>query len=314
MKRIISAVLLTICIFGMHAQSALPPKIVLTPYVEHDANTPTADKILLDKLNRIITQHGVSSSSGIQTPFIITGHAVELNKETTATVPPHTAVDISLTLYIGNGEEGVLFSTYTMNLRGVGDGVDKAYAAAFKRLNVNDAGINAAIMEAQMRISDYYEQQGPSLINKARQLAAAGDFGEAFAVLLRIPAVCPQYNEAQDLLLQLVRDEADVRNREVIARARAAWSANPTEAGAANARDILAEVSNPSPAICSEINGLTSEMSGRLESVADSQRAMAAARDANAHKEEMARIEAERKAAVARAQNQPNYVYHIHWW
>lgn len=314
MKSFFSILMLCLALIGMRAESSLPPQIILTPYVEHDAKTPTADKILLDKLNRIISKYGVGANTGIQTPFIITGHAIELNKETTATVPPHTAVDISLTLYIGNGEEGVLFSTCNMELRGVGDSEDKAYASAFKRININDPDIDKAIREAQTRIAKYYEMQGPALISKGRQLAAAGDYSDAFATLLRIPAVCPQYDQAQQLILELVHQEADTNNREVLNRARAAWSADPTESGASQARDILSEISNPSQAICAEVNKLTAEMASRIQGVADAERAAEAKRQADAHAEQLAAIEASRKVAVAQAKNQPKYVYHIHWW
>lgn len=313
-KLTFSILILCMAVIGLRAESSLPEHIILTPYVEHDANTPTADKILLQKLNTIISKYGVGSNTGIQTPFIITGHAIELNKETTATVPPHTAVDISLTLYIGNGEEGVLFSTCNMNLRGVGDSEDKAYAAAFKRIDINDPNIDKAIREAQTRIAKYYEVQGPALLNKAKQLAASGDYSQAYAVLLRIPAVCPQYDQAQQLVLELVHQEGNAYNREVLNRARAAWSADPTENGAAAARDILGEISNPSPEINAEVEKLTGEIASSLQGIAEAERAAETQRQADAHAEQMASIESARRVAVAQAKNQPKYVYHVHWW
>lgn len=312
-KTILSVLMMAMAVIGLRAQSALPAQIVLTPYVVHDANTPTADKILIDKLNRIVSRYGVSSQ-GVQTPFIITGHAIELNKETTATVPPHTAVDISLTLYIGNGEEGVLFSTCNMELRGVGDSEDKAYASAFKRIKVDDPDIDDAIREAQTRIAEYYEVHGPQLIEKASQLAAAGDYGEAYATLLRIPPVCPQYQQAQQLVMEFVSRESDANNRRIIDRARAAWSANPTETGAAEARDILAQVTNPGKAVRGEVAALTGEIASRLQNVADAERRAEAQRQRDAHAEQMASIESAKKVAIARAQNQPTYHYHFHWW
>lgn len=301
-------------IINCKAESALPSQIILTPYIEHDASTPSADKVLLDKLNRIITNYGVGSNSGMQTPFIITAHADDLKRETTATVPPNTVVELSLTLYIGNGEEGTLFSTCNMTLKGVGSSVDKAYASAFKRLDVNDPGIKQAIETAQSRIAQYYASQGPSLINKARQLAAAADYSAAYATLLRIPAICPQYDEAQRLVLEIVNQEADNQNRQIISRAKAAWSANPTEAGAAEARDILSGVSNASPAVRSEFDQLTKEISSRLQSVADAEQAAIRQSEAYSHAERMAEIDKAKKVAVAQAKNQPKYIYSIHWW
>lgn len=314
MKKTILSLALLLAAVCASAQSALTSRIILTPYIEHDAQTPTADKVLMDKLNRIVSKHGVSSSNGIQSPFIITAHAIELNKETTATAPPQTAVELSLTLYIGNGEEGVMFSTCNMILRGVGSGTDKAYASAFKRINVNDPEILAAIDEAETRIAKYYAEQGPALIQKARALGQAGNYSEAYATLLRIPTVCPQHNEAQALLLELVSRESDEMNSRIITQARGAWSANPTEAGAAEAASILDGMQNASPKLRSEADQLLAEIARRFQSVADEERRAEQRRAENAHAEEMAAIESATKIAVAKAKNQPTYHYHIHWW
>lgn len=314
MKKIIFTLALALVAMASSAQSVLSSKIILTPYIEHDGVTPTADKVLLDKLNRIVSNHGVAANSGVQSPFIITANAIELKKETTATAPPQTAVELSLTLYIGNGEEGVVFSTCNMTLRGVGSGPDKAYASAFKRINVNDPDINRAIAEAEKRIASYYEQQGPSIINKARALGQAGNYAEAYATLLRIPSVCPQYDEAQQLLLTLVQQECDAANTKIITEARGAWSANPTEAGASEASAILSRMENASPSVKAEADALLAEMASRIQSVADAERKAEQQRQANAHAEEMAAIESATKIAVAKAKNQPTYHYHIHWW
>ena len=55
-------------------------------------------------------------------------------------------------------------------------------------------------------------------------------------------------------------------------------------------------------------------MASRIQGVADAERAAEAKRQADAHAEQLAAIEASRKVAVAQAKNQPKYVYHIHWW
>lgn len=314
MKKFIFSLLACTACFGARAvESDLPSQVMLTPYIQSDANTPKADKILQDKLDRIVTKYGVSNN-GLQTPFIITAHAIELDKETTATAPPMTAVTLSLTLYIGNGEEGTVFSTCNMELKGVGNGTDAATAAAFKKININDPQINAAIAQGRTRIAEYYAEAGPALIRKAEAFAAAAKYADAYDVLLRIPPVCPQYEEAQTMVVKLVQAEFDNKNRDVIARARAAWSASPNETGATQASKILQDVSNPSAAVRTEVTALMKEMSTRLTTVEDAQLAAAAKAEANAHAERMAAIEGATKEAVARAKNQPKVYYHIHWW
>lgn len=312
MKKIILTFIIAVAALGLRAQSALPAsEVVLTPFIVHDANTPKADQVLIDKLNRIVTKYGVSSQSDLTSPFIITGHAIELNQETTATVPPHTAVDLSLTLYIGNGEDGTQFATCNLNLRGVGNSIDQAYAAAYKHIDIDNAEIQQAIKLGRERIREYYAQAGQRLISKACAYAEAGNYADAYGVLLRIPPVCPQYEQAQELVLQLVKQESDANNGDIIARARAAWSASPNEGGGAQARNILAGMTNASPKMRTQAEALMKEISTRLQKADDAEQKLRATHEANAHAERLAAIKAATQIARAQA-SQP--VYHISWW
>lgn len=314
MKRIGLILFLITAVLSISAQTrdkSQTAEIVLTPYVDNDAKTPSADKILLDKLTRIVTKYGMGASNGLQSPFIITGHAVELKEETTATVPPHTVLDISLTIYVGNGEDGNLFSSCNMTLRGVGDNLDQAYVAAFKRINLNDPEIARCIEEGKSRIAKYYSEAGPGLIRQAQTYSASGNYPDAYAVLLRIPSVCPQYKEAQGLLQTLVAKESESNNEALIARARAAWSANPNEQGANEATGILSQVSNPSSQVRASADALMKEMASRLQKTEDDERKREASAEAHAHAEKMAMIDKATKIAVANARKP---VYHIHWW
>lgn len=323
MKRLILSFLtFAITTVVLFAQSLSQNDIILTPYLQNDANTPAANTILLDKLNRIVTKYGVCSSDGILSPFIITAHAIDIKKETTATVPPQTAVEISLTIYIGNGEDGTQFSSCNLLLKGVGSNLDKAYASAFKRINVNDPEIQAAVDSGKKRIIEYYSQAGVGLIKKAEAFAAAGNYADAYGVLLQIPPVCPQYSEAQDLLIALVEKESDASNSDIIAQARALWTSNPNQEGAAQASDMLNTMVNASPKLRNEANLLMKEMSSRIQKVEDSiraeaereaaaQRNLEANKEAHDHQRQMQAIKSATKVAVAQAQRP---VYNIIWW
>ena len=293
------------------SESALPSQVVLTPYIVNDAKTPRADKVLLDKLDRIVVKYGVGANNGTQSPFIITAHAIELDKETTATVPQHIAVKLSLTFYIGNGEENVLFSTCNMEVSGVGDNTDQAYASAFRKINVNSPELLSAVAEGKSRISEYYRQQGPALIKKAKMYQTAGDYAEAFNVLLRIPPVCPQYNEAQNLLIEYVARESDDRNNKLIARARAAWSASPDERGASEAASILSSVTNASPTVRKSMEALSKEMGTGIQKNRDREAQAELAERQASHQERMAVINGAAKVAAAYAKRP---VYRIVWW
>lgn len=295
------------------AQSAITGLVHLTPYVENDANTPKADKILLDKLNRIVTDYGAESK--LSSPFIITAHAITLDMETTATAPPQTIANISLTIYIGNGQEGIKFSSCNLELKGSGKNLDAVYSSAFRKINPNDPKIQKTLAEGEERIKKYYEEAGPKLLQDAKIQATAGNYEGAYDILLRIPPVCPQYKASQDLLISYIQQESDSKNSELISKARAAWSSSPDESGAPEANRYLSQMSNISEKMRLQALELTKTMATRLEKVSDDIRSAEQKYQANVHSEKMALIKGATEAAVARAKNRPVYHYHVHgWW
>lgn len=288
------------------------PDVILTPYVYNSANTPNANKALEDKLKRIVTKNGLSSTSGNDlSPFILTANALEQKKETTATVPPHTAVELNVTFYVGNGEDGTLFGSCSEEVKGVGNNLDQAYAAAFKKININNPELTSTIEEGKKKIVSYYEKAAPDLIAKAKSLSSSQNYSKAYELLLQIPAVCSSYPEAQKLLENLVQQESDQSNAAILSRARAAWSASPNETGASEATNLLSQMTNVSPKIQAEANTLMKDMSTRLQKVEDQEKASQAQREAREHSLAMEAVKGATKVAVARAQRP---VYRIWWW
>ena len=305
---LISATIIT----WIKAQPQSTPEVVLTPYVYSSANSANANKALEDKLKRIVTKYGLASSEeNVSSPFILTANAIETKKETTATVPPHTAVELSVTFYVGNGVDGTLFGSCNEEVKGVGNNLDQAYAAAFKKININNPELAETIKSGKVKIISYYEKAAPDLIAKAKSLAATGNYSEAYELLLQIPAICSQYSRAQQLMVNLVQQESEESNTAILASARAAWSASPNETGASEATSILSGMNNASPKLQAEATALMKEISTRLQKVEDSERVAQAQREANQQALAMEAIKGATKVAVARAKRP---VYRVWWW
>lgn len=287
-------------------------EVVLTPYVYSSQNTPNANKTLEDKLKRIVTNYGLASSvQGVNSPFILTANAIELRKETTATVPPHTVVELSVSFYVGNGEDGTLFGSCNEEVKGVGNNLDQAYAAAFKKININNPELNETIKEGKAKIISYYENVASDLISKANSLAASGNYPEAYELLLQIPTVCSQYSRAQQLMVSLVQQESEQNNSAILTSARAAWSASPNETGASEAMALLAQMTNTSSKLQAEASSLMKEISSRLQKVEDNEKAAQAQREANEHALAMEAVKGATQVAVARAKRP---IYRVWWW
>jgi len=124
--------------------------IPLTPIVL-DNNIPAgAHKLLANKMTRIAAKNGcVAFANG---RYIITCSADILSKDITATVPAMHAYTVSITFYVGDGVEARLFSSYAVEVKGVGETPEKAYINAFKAIRENDPGFKIMMDKGKDKI------------------------------------------------------------------------------------------------------------------------------------------------------------------
>lgn len=217
-----------------------PGQIVLIPYLPEHYPAQAAT-LLGNKLRQMATENGLAGA-GFDDRFIITTHIDALDKETTATVPQKTVVRLSVTLYIGDGIDGTLFAQHETEVRDIGSNESQAWQAALRRLQPRDADTQAFIEQGRSRIVDYYNRVGSTIITKAKTQAKSTQYDKAIATLLTIPSASKWYAEAQQLIAQYGQPAIENSNRELLAKARAAWSARPNEEGAAEARMYLSRI------------------------------------------------------------------------
>ena len=323
MRKTALLLLMLITLSGVYAQGdrVKVGTIVLSPYIAAtDSYTPQARQTLMDKMRQMITQAGLSSY-GVDEKFIMTAHVQSVQKEVTGTIPQKTAVQLSITFYIGNGVSGTLFTSHQVEVKGIGNDEDKAYMNAIRKISANDAGIQRMIAEGKSRILDFYAKESTSIVAAAKALATAGSYVEAIQTLMALPSTSRQYGEAQQLIGQYgVKYYARV-NGELLNKARAAWSGSLSEDGARTAKSYLQQMVNPTAAELAEAKQLTRAMAQKLQAdEAAEWRLLEKAMDQE-HERMLARIDQETTeavaaaaVAVARYEAQPRRVYHIHWW
>ena len=165
-------------------------RIVLTAVVPEQVEglTPAAQTNLKNKLSQIITKNGMGGTA-VNPRFIITANVVVLTKDITATAPPMQSYTLGVTLYIGDGIEGTLFSSTSVNLKGVGETETKAYMAALKNLKTDDPKYQAFIETGKNKIIDYYKSKCDFILKEAESLSTRNEFEAAIAKLLPEPNV-----------------------------------------------------------------------------------------------------------------------------
>lgn len=313
MKKIILLALLCLAM-NVAAQNSQTGKIALNATIATDENIgKDAYDLLINKLNQVATQNGCAGN-GFDDRFVITAHLQTLEQAMTSTVPAKNTTRISITIYVGDGIDGTLFSSCNTEVKGIGDSSEEAYLSAIRKIKPRDPELIASIEAGKTKIVTYYESVAPSIITSAKAKASGGHLEEAISDLLAIPAACTKYNEAQSLIGKYGQEACDKSNMKIISRARAAWSADPDGNGPEEAARILGAIDCPSNSVLASLKKLTDEISARQQSVADRQFALEKLQAKWEHQETMSRIDAAARVAKAYWNSRPRVVYHYHWW
>lgn len=164
-------------------------RIVLTAFLPPELELPPgAATALQTKMSQLVTRYGLGGTA-LFPQFIITAKPTLLTKEILSTAPVKHVYVIDLALFIGDGIAGTLFASTSISLKGVGDTEEKAYLAALKMFNPQDARLQAFMQTGKEQIISYFNAQCGFIIASAKTLAAERKFDEALYTLLQVPDV-----------------------------------------------------------------------------------------------------------------------------
>lgn len=178
--------------------------IPLTPIVL-DNNIPAgAHKLLENKMTRIAVKNGCTAFANGR--YIMTCSADILSKDITATVPAMHAYTVSVTFYVGDGVEARLFSSYAVEVKGVGETPEKAYINAFKAIRENDPGFKNMMDKGKDKILELIKAE---VAAKAKQEAAEKAAREAEqAAREEREAMEQAKREEREIAAEAAREEA----------------------------------------------------------------------------------------------------------
>ena len=237
-------------VFWINSYSQTTPKlndfgrIVLNSYLPNDADIPSgAKKLLLNKLDRITSNYGMGGSS-VNSRFIITASVNIATKDIIAGPPQMIALNIDVTLFIGDAIEKKKFNSRTVSLKGVGTNENKAYINALKGLKSKNKEVAKFIEEGKSKIIAYYNSKCDFDIRNAITLKNQGKHDEAIYNLSLIPEICQEcYFKCIDTLEYIYQDKIDLDCQQKFNKAKTIWAANSTSVGAEQVADVLSEIS-----------------------------------------------------------------------
>ena len=202
-------------------------RIALTAYVpdQIEGITPAVRANLANKLSQIASANGLAGS--LNSRFIITTNISVLTKDITSTAPPMHAYTVEVTLYIGDGIDGTLFSSQSVTLKGVGVNETKAYISALNGLKTKDPVYQTFIEKGKNKIMEYYNSKCDFILKDAQTCASQNKFEEAISKLTAVPEVFKAcYDKAMDAVAPIYQKQIDRECKQRLMEATTAWNAS----------------------------------------------------------------------------------------
>ncbi len=292
-------------------------RIVVNSYVSDqiDGLPASAKSMLTNKLSQITTANGLGGSE-IQPRFIITPNITVLSKNITPTAPPMHAYTLEVTLYIGDGIEGTKFASTSLELQGAGTNEAKAYIAALKQLNPNNADIQAFVEKGKVKIVEYYNSHCDFILKEAKTLESQQMFEEAIYKLSSVPEVCKEcFDKSMDAVAPIYQKQIDRECEMQLAKAQNAWSSGQNIQAADEAAGYLAGI-EPAATCFSKATALSKTIAARVKELDKREWNFKLKEQQDEVNIRKATISAARDIGVAYGNNQPKSVtYNIRgWW
>lgn len=198
---------------GLFAQNDLgkmddEERIALRPMLMYSPDLSDQNRLTLrNKLAQIASNNGLAAA-GAEQPFVLTAKAIITDKRIVESAPPVIVYTGTVSFYIVDNNEQVIFSQYSSNRRGVGNTESEALQNIIGQINPNDAALSAFVMRGKEKIITYYNTHCELLLEKANVLLLGENEVEGVEMLMNVPTVCREcYDRAMKRLNEHQEDQ-----------------------------------------------------------------------------------------------------------
>ncbi|WP_372752849.1 hypothetical protein [Mariniflexile sp.] len=222
-----------------------------------------AENMLTNKLNQIITANGIGQG-GYGSQFIITPKIIVLSKDVMPTAPPTIALNLEVTMYVGDGFEGTLFSSESIQVKGVGTNENKAFMAAVNQIKPKNPVLQQLVSRSKERIIDYYNTNCNLVIAKADALASQNNYEAALGLLSGVPVVSNCFNDVKNKINAVYIKAINLDCKRKLNEASSIWAANQDLDAANEAGAILSSI-QPEASCFNEVKVLYQNIAERIK-------------------------------------------------
>ena len=293
-------------------------RIAIKAYVPKGVGdlTPTAQKALLSRVERIVTGNGIGGSS-LDNRFVMAANVVELTKDVSATTPIIYSYTLEVTLIVGDAIEGTKFSSYTFEQKGAGNSQTKAYMSAIKRIKSKSSAYTEFLDEAKTKIIEYYNSKCDFYLKEADSYVGQNEYQAAIATLTSIPQVCKEcYDKAMDAVAPIYQKQIDRQCKIDMTEAKNAWNGSQDEGGASSAANYLGQI-DPNSSCYAEAQTFAGTIAKRIKELNQREWDFKLKQQQDDVDMQKASIKAARDIGVAYGENQPDVVNNTTiagWW
>ena len=306
LKAIFVAAALTLPLFAQAQECDI--EIAIANITKGDVVPEAISSKLEGKLTRALAKAGIVAAS-YDAQFFIAGRFDDAYNDIISGPSQKSVVKTTLTLYIGDADNQKVFASESFDLKGVGASDEQAYTRALNQISATNPQLVNFIRRGKEKIIDYFDSNYTTYINNARKAMASRDYDQALFYASAIPSCCRGYAEANALAMKIYADNTNYMSDKLLAQAKAAWAADPTEAGARKAHKYLSQI-DPAASCSGAANALSSEISKTTKKQWEFENVQ---KHNDAISLEKQRINAAKEVAVAWAKSRPKVVNRYHF-
>ena len=318
MKKLFSICLMALLVIPVFAQNDKgsaddAARIAISPYVDPSLNfSKEVAKQLKNKMTAILTKQGLGGEAGQR--FIMSANIDVLSEDIVVTTKEMYQYELGVNFIIGDGYEGTQFAMATVNSTGLGETKAAAYIAALKKISPTNAAFKPFIAKAKDRIIEYYNSKCDFIIADAQALAKTQNYEGAIFYLMSVPDVCKDcYMKCTAAVEPIFQDYVNMVGAQLLAQAKAVWSAGLDYEAAEKAAAILGQINPQSSAFPGALE-LSNTIATRIRDIDQREWDFVLKQQQDDVDIQKAAIKAARDIGVAYGENQQPTYNIVTWW
>jgi len=191
--------------------------IKLTPFIPEYSTFSTIEiGLLKSRLNGAIAKFGYGGE-GSNPRFIVGPAVIILSQEIISTAPTLYAFTYDINFLMADVITQTVFSSYTIEINGVGETASKAFISGFRKFDFNTIDFYNFLKIGESKIIDYYNSNCDRFITEAKALYNERNYDEAYVILKNIPFEADNcFNASRELRNEIFNKKLSVNCNELL--------------------------------------------------------------------------------------------------